>query len=210
MQVFLDQEPFHIEVPTPATLGEWTALANQQARGQNRVVVEIGCDGQRIAEDQLEQALAYEVNRIQRLEFNTCHTTTLVSSAFGQAVELLGRMGESQASAADLFNQGNNQQAIDLLQSAFSGWDQVQQAVAKSSQLLNWSLDDMQVQDQPVTEVLDQLAYLLREVRQSLENQDYVLLADLLQYEFGPLTTRWQEMLEGLRNIAQESPAPTT
>ncbi len=212
MQVFLDQQPLSADLASPETLAEWAAYASQQAQAHSRVVVGIACDGEPVNEDRLEAMLEAQANQFQRVDFSTCQATALAGAALGQAAELLGQLGASQTSAAELFNQGQSGKAIDVLQTTFFGWNQVQVAVTKSSQLLQWSLDDMTVGEEPVIVIFERLAELLREVRQALESQDYVLLADLLQYEFGEVTARWQSLLEHFRQLAdaQTSPDGTT
>lgn len=205
MQVYLDRQPLNAEAGSPETLAEWAAYASQQAQAQNRVVVGICCDGRAVQASELEALLDHEASQFQRVDFSTCQTTALASAALAQAAELLGQLSASEASVAGLLNQGQTDKAIEVLQTTFFGWNQVHQAVAKSSQLLNWPLDEMTLDDKPITAVFEQLAGLLGEVRQALESQDYVLLADLLQYEFGPITAKWQGLLEQLRRLADSS-----
>lgn len=203
MQVFLDQRPLESESPSPATLAEWAALASLQARSHDRVIVGISCDGRPVEAERLDSLLDEQAEQFHRVEFNTCRTATLAGAALGQAAEVLGQLCNSQTTAAELLHKGQHERAIEILQTTFAGWNQVQQAVAKSSQLLNWSLDDMTLGDEPISATFQKLADVLGEVRQALENQDYVLLADLLQYEFGPLAARWQQLLNHLHRFAE-------
>jgi hypothetical protein len=203
MQVFLDQQPLESEPPPPETLAEWAALASLQARSRDRVIVGINCDGQPVGAERLDSLLDEQAEQFHRVEFNTCRTATLAGAALGQAAEVLAQLCASHTTAAELLHKGEHERAIGVLQTTFAGWSQVQQAVAKSSQLLDWSLDDMTLDDEPVNTTFQKLAEVLGEVRQALENQDYVLLADLLQYEFGPLATRWQRLLNHMRRFAE-------
>lgn len=48
--------------------------------------------------------------------------------------------------------------------------------------------------DEEFTRKAEKLAELLSEMSDVLENEDWILLADLLEYEFLPLCDEWQEV----------------
>ena len=96
-----------------------------------------------------------------------------------------------QQQAADHLQQDDPAKAMGLVKESINGWLQAQQAVGQSAQLLQLDLQAVKVDDQPVIERMNELISSLNELKDILGANDFVALADALQYEWPEITERW-------------------
>ena len=97
----------------------------------------------------------------------------------------------------------NTVKAVESLGQCLRIWQQVHEAVAKSIEMLRLDTDHTIVGDEPLTNLIMKPKDVLLQVRDALKVQDYVLLADLLQYEFGSVTELWHTLIGTLREQAE-------
>ena len=96
---------------------------------------------------------------------------------------------------------GIGEQAMEKLSGCFSTWQNAQESVLKTAQLMKIDLETVRVGGVPLTEMVGQFAGQLRQIRGALENRDFVLLNDILTYEATETTARWQSAVAALRGI---------
>ncbi|MFQ6048377.1 MAG: hypothetical protein ACE5K7_03325, partial [Phycisphaerae bacterium] len=179
-----------------------------------RVLVGIRCDGRDVSPAQIEEVLSQPAHRYERLEFQTGSPRRLAADALQHAAELFAETHNLAAQAVELLNQGQTTRAMELLGSCLSIWNQVSESVRKTVRLLGLDLDSMVVGQQPLPELFSALREQLGSIRDALEARDYVLLADILQYELPGLAQRWQQMISTIRQQVapsdEQPPAATS
>jgi hypothetical protein len=103
-----------------------------------------------------------------------------------------------------MLTEGKTSEAIEMLGDCLRIWQQIHDAVAKSIQMLDLDLTEVTIKDEPMLDVITQPKETLVQIKQALQAQDYVLLADVLQYEFGNVTDRWYLLIARLRQEAED------
>lgn len=104
-----------------------------------------------------------------------------------------------QQDAADLLQRGETQAGFQRVGEAVKPWLETQQAVVQSAALTGVSLDDLQVDGEPVQACINSLLASLKELRDLITSQDTVALADVLQYEWPDTTAKWRRLMASLR-----------
>ena len=106
---------------------------------------------------------------------------------------------------------------MDLLPGYLQIWDAAQQTLGSVSRMMEIDLPDMELPDPAqheaticAMEKIDLLTEQLTQIKSALEAQDLVLLGDILEYEFGPLTDDWQNMLNSLAEKFDEQKTACT
>ena len=61
------------------------------------------------------------------------------------------------------------------------------------------NLDEVTVQGTPSVDIIGGLRDRLAQIKESLEARDYVMLADILQYEIGDTVQNWKALTAELR-----------
>jgi len=127
-----------------------------------------------------------------------------VFEAMNQASVSLAATESTIQNVADLFTQGQTNDAIQSLGQCLRVWQQVHAAVAQSIQMLGVDPGVTTIRDASLTDAIAMPKDVLRQVKSALEAQDHVLLADILQYEFSEVTEQWHDIIARLRQEAED------
>jgi len=103
--------------------------------------------------------------------------------------------------ASDLIVQSQNQRAMEKLSGCFSTWQNAQESVLKTAQLLRLDLSTLHSDGRPLTEMVSAFAEQLRSIKSALEGRDFVLLNDILTYEAAETTGRWRDAVRSLKAV---------
>lgn len=193
MDLYLDSEPFESDA---TTLGELLDAA-KDAAPDHRVVVEIRLDGRTLAASDLD-AMHDRALDAEEVQFITADPRELAVATLTQVRAALDEAVAAQQNAADLLRSDDATQAMEQVKDVLNLWQQTQQAVLHSAQLLDVPLDDLTVDGQPVAEVINDLVANLGELREQLTNGDWLGLADTLGYPLAESVETWQRLIDEL------------
>ncbi len=163
------------------------------------VVIGLRCDGQDVTSDAMETTLQKPASSIERLDVFTGTRERLVTDAMDQASACLADTVEICQRVAQLFTEGKTVEAARKLGECLTVWQQIHDAVAKSIEMLRIDPEQITISDEPIIDLIRRPKETLLQVRDALQSQDYVLLADILQYEFGDVTDQWHQIVARLR-----------
>jgi hypothetical protein len=168
---------------------ELLAVVSSELSAAGRVVVEVKVDGAAITGPALEddQPTAPDSD----IRVYSAKPGDLVVGILEEVRTQLAASQEMQQQAADHLQQDDPAKAMGLVKESINGWLQAQQAVGQSAQLLQLDLQAVKVDDQPVIERMNELISSLNELKDILGANDFVALADALQYEWPEITERW-------------------
>ncbi|MFN3166790.1 MAG: hypothetical protein ACE37H_06970 [Phycisphaeraceae bacterium] len=190
MPIHIDDQPTQL----PATsMRELLAAARDELAPTGRVVVEVRIDGETITGPALEDDKPTAADSDIRVY--TAEPSELVVGVLEDVRGQLAASQQMQQQAAELLQQDEPARAMDLVKQSIDGWLQAQQAVGQSAQLLQLDLDAIQVDDQSVLARMNELIASLIELKDAVVANDYVTLADALQYEWPEITERWDAAL---------------
>jgi hypothetical protein len=198
MEIYLDDQPVTTG-RTPATFGEAITLAKDMAAKDNRVIVSVLCDGQDVSNDDIEVRETDPGESCARVDFESGRPDQLVREAMSQALDVLDDTEAKRQQVVAWLTQGQSRQAAEALTDCFRSWAQVHTAIIQSIVMLDLDLETLEVNGQGIEAALLTIADQLRQVKEMLEAGDYVLLADLLQHEFGQATDRWRGAIEAIQ-----------
>lgn len=168
---------------------ELLAAVTHQLAPAGRVVVEVRVDGQSITGPELDDDQPTASARDIRVY--SAKPSDLVVGILEEVRTQLAASQQMQQQAAEHLQQDEPAKAMDLVKESINGWLQAQQAVGQSAQLLQLDLQAIQVDDQPVIERMNELIGSLTELKDVVVANDFVALADVLQYEWPEITDRW-------------------
>ena len=120
----------------------------------------------------------------------------LVATNFSNAQGYLEKLIPGFDQAADLFRMGNEQEANKYYIQILDGMDwfsEVTNIVMSSKGEGSEPEDTFRLRQAKLTELMGQML-------EANKNQDWVLLADILEYEMTPFYKEWQTILTKLKN----------
>ncbi|HYE62785.1 MAG TPA: hypothetical protein VD997_12385 [Phycisphaerales bacterium] len=207
MQVLLDGQPLSIERPSLASALQ-SAVADAQSRG--RIVVEVKGDGVVLSNDDLTTPSEAE-GGYARLDMVSADPRVLVRQTVLDAVEALESVRSEQARAMEQVQTGAVGEALNTLQGAFITWQAARDVVARGAALLTVDLESLRVTGVAdgvtfATATRDLLAHLAQ-LKNSLEQQDWSALADIVGYDLDADAQTWHALLVGFAEHVKGLPA---
>lgn len=199
MSVMVDRQPLETDQMGLQTLGQ--LLAHLQK--DNRLVVHVLVDGQEPDLSQMGSVRKIPL-REHTLFIETADPRDLALSALGEVDAQLSEADRLRSEACDLIAKGLNQKAMEKLSGCFSTWQGAQESVLKTAQLLKLDLSMITAGRTPLTEMVAQFAEQLRQIKTALENRDFVLLGDILNYEATETTAQWRGAVGAMRAVIGE------
>ena len=133
---------------------------------------------------------------INSLEVELANLKDLVATNLSNALDYLEKLIPGFDQAADLFRMGNEQEANKFYIQILDGMDwfsEVINIVMDSEFKRSAPEDTLRLRQAKLTDLMSQML-------EANKNQDWVLLADILEYEMIPFYREWQTILTKLKN----------
>ena len=157
----------------------------------------IWLDDQEFPSDDRE-ALQKKPSDIDSLEVELANLKDLVATNLANALDYLKKLIPGFEQAADLFRAGSEQEANKYYLQILDGIDWFSQVVSVimspdegETELPDTDDESLEVRQKKLTDLMSQML-------EANENQDWVLLADILEYEMVPFYKDWEKILSKL------------
>ena len=159
----------------------------------------IWLDDQEFPSDDRE-ALQKKPSDIDSLEVELANLKDLVATNLANALNYLKKLIPGFEQAADLFRAGSEQEANKYYLQILDGIDWFSQVVSVimspdegETELPDTDDESLEVRQKKLTDLMSQML-------EANQNQDWVLLADILEYEMVPFYKDWEKILSKLEN----------
>jgi len=136
------------------------------------------------------------ISEIRTVSFST------VKDPAEKVVDLLKRMSEylerfsaGVGEVADQFRVGSPEEANRILVQAVEGVGTFIELLSAVRLVTGSELSDLSYKNKSLGEREEKLLDITKKMQASQEEKDWVTVADLLEYELGPLMTEWKEMI---------------
>jgi hypothetical protein len=203
MRILLDET----EAPIAAqTVGDALRQAADLAGRQGRMIVEVEVDGIRWSEEDLSTAQG-SPRGASELKLHTAHPAELLHETFTHAADAIVDVEALQCEAAKHLQAGRTKEGLHGLLEALAVWGAVQTGFSHGLQLGVLSPEVLQARGIDVDGPTQALEAKLRDLRQSIVDQDFTTLSDCLLYELPPTAQRVAALL---RALAREAEAVAT
>ncbi|HEX5243677.1 MAG TPA: hypothetical protein VFW23_10490 [Tepidisphaeraceae bacterium] len=194
MSVTVDHETLEIEDLGFRTVGQ--VLTHVQR--PDRLVINLLIDGE---EPDLDMIGSVKRSPLagHTIFIETAKPRQIALDALDEVEQQLSEADRLKSDAVDMLQIGSVEKAMQKLSGCFSTWQNAQQSIVKTAQLLRINLDSMRVDGSTLSEMVDEFATQLRQIKATLESRDFVALSDILTYETTQTNERWRQALDALR-----------
>ncbi|QNN24990.1 hypothetical protein HED60_22835 [Planctomycetales bacterium ZRK34] len=200
MDVFIDSDVFATE---QTSLSGILTEVMDHLRSSGRLIVEIRLDGEPLNEREQQNIDAQKLASGE-VQLITADPVELGLATLDEVKEALTGAREAQTLAAEALRADETGKALEHVRSSLMVWQQAQQTVTQIAELLAVPLGDLQVDQHPATQVIDNLAASLTQARDELLNGDWLGLADTLGYDLDEAAVQWTTMLGMLADWIRE------
>jgi len=159
----------------------------------DRVVTDVFVNNEPFSEIYPHQAEDIDASELKTVEIRTMPVGEIAVEITRELYKVVTLMGEGATRVAELFRQADDAEALETYQDLV---DVTRDFIGMVSTLRGeFSLKDYR----EFLEASDQLSNLFSEMTTVMGNEDWILLADLLEYEFLPAVNRWKKVVAQLR-----------
>jgi hypothetical protein len=203
MPVLLDRkvQAFPRDLTAKDTVGDLLKWAGERVP-KGRVLVKV-----QLGDDLLEGDTLTKVRQVPlgdaTLALTTADQKELSLTMLGKLAALIEWLAPQHKEVAGELERGQTQHALDRLNGIVSAWLQIQAAYGNLAKMLNLSLKDLPVREMNGEAVLEEFCRQLGEMQAALQNKDFVLLADILQYEMDGAQSNWMGLLEATLGVVE-------
>ncbi len=169
---------------------------------ENRLVVNLLIDGCEPDLSTLSTVKASPLNG-HSLFIETAEPRAMAMEVLAEVDAQLAEADRLRKEAVELLQRNHPAPAMERLSGCFTTWNNAQESVTKTAQLLRIDLDLVMIEMRSLSDLLSDFTGQLREIREALESRDFVSLADILAYEATQTCSHWRHALEAIREIVR-------
>lgn len=163
-----------------------------------RIVTDVMVNGEPFSEIYPHQAEDVETAEIESVEIVSMPTSEMAVNITRELYKVVTLMDHGARRVAELFRKADDGEALEVYQDLldvtrdFMGMIGVLRGEFSLKKSANFN------------ESAEELSSLFSEMVEVIENEDWILLADLLEYEFIPAVERWKKVVAQLREDIKE------
>lgn len=198
--IVIDGRQSDLSIDNFANLEEILVKVMAEDTLDNRIVTDVLVNEETFSEIYPHQAEDIDRRDIRSVEIRTVGVNEMATNIARELYKVVQVMSEGSRRVASLFRQADDGEALELLQDLLDVTRDFMSMVGvlRNEFSLNTSAE--------FGANVEQISGLLGEMSEVLENEDWILLADLLEYEFLPSCENWKQVIQTLREDIRLSP----
>lgn len=197
--IIIDGQKSDFNITNYANLDDLLVGLMGQENLDNRIVTDVLVNNEAFSEIYPRQAEDVDCRDIQKVEIKTMGVSEMGVNIARELYKVIRLMSEAAKQVAELFRRADDSEALEMYQDLLDvtrdflgmiGALRDEFSLTKSAQF---------------EEAVKDLSGLFSEMLEVQENEDWILLSDLLEYEFHPLVERWKSIVAALREDVRKS-----
>ncbi len=197
--IIIDGQKSPLEVRQFDNLEQIIEKVMEDRRMHSRVVTDVLVNDEAFSEIYPHQAEDMEASHINRVEIVSVPTSEMAQDITRELYKVVTLMGKAGRQVADLFRQADDDQALEL----YGDLLEVNRDFLNMGGVLRNDCSTGTSEEFEVS--LADLSGLFSEMIEIQENEDWILLSDLLEYEYLPVVEKTKEIVAKLRESVKDS-----
>jgi len=198
--IIIDGHQSSLNISNFSNLEEILSTAIKEDTLENRIVTEIRLNDRTFSELYPNQSSDIAVSSIQHVEITSMAVNEMALAITEELFTVLKIMSIGSRHVTHLFNQSNDTAALELLVDLL---DVTRNFLSMISVLrVNHTGDAIEQID--MSQHIERIANLLAEMTEIMEVKDWLLLADLIEFEFIPQCDTWKEIITQLKTSIEK------
>ena len=192
--ISVDGRSTGMEVKQFQNLEEILATIVDGGELEGRVVTDVFVNNEHFSEIYPHQAEDIDAADIESVEIKSVPRTAMALDITVELDKVARLMEHGARRVAELFRQADDAEALEVYQDLID-------VTRDFLNMIGVLRQDVQLADDKAFEAAsEEVSNLFSEMTEVLENEDWILLADLLEYEFIPAMNRWKTVITVLRD----------
>ena len=213
--VQVNGQPKELHLGDEVSFDKIIETINEETAEQGTSITNVKLNGEDITGKDWERFAHLNISDIRNLEVETGNMKKLALDTLNSLIEFTINLVIELKRVTELFRMGNAIQGGDIFSRAIDGIQLVNHASAMVERNLRIDTGGSQGNGNSLTQQLNNLQPILEDMFSSQQDQDWVLLADLLEYELIPhfeervkLLKSWLGSADILSSIKESAEIP--
>jgi len=197
--IIIDGQKASMNIEHYANLEEILVQAGVECNKEKRIITDVFLNDEQFSEIYPHQAEDIERDEIRSVEIRSVPLGEMALNITDELFKVTRMLCDGSREIALLFRQGDDQQALDLFQDLLNTTRDFMSMVGVLRS------DFVEVSDPEFVSLVEKLSGLLGEINEVLASEDWILLSDLLEYEFLPVCEQWNTVLQSMRTLISKT-----
>ena len=187
--IIIDGQKSDLSVKNFDNLEDLLVKVMEDEQMNERIVTDVLVNDESFSEIYPHQAEDVAAQEIEKVEIKTVPIREMAVNITRELYKVINLMSKGSRQIADLFRQADDMEALDMYQDLL-------EVTKDFLGMIGILRSEFNLQDIPGLESsLNKLSELFSEMVDVQENEDWILLSDLLEYEFLPLVEEWKRIV---------------
>jgi len=192
--IVIDGKPYDIGIANFQNLEQVFTKVVEDGHLEDRIVTDVMVNNEHFTEIYPHQSEDINLSEVQSVEIVTMSTGEMAVEVTLELYKVVNLMSEGGKRVAQLFRQADDAEALDTYQDLL-------EVIRNFLRTIGVLRDEYSLKDNiEYTKAAEELNELFTEMSSVLENEDWILLADLLDYEFLPAVEKWKKVIKLIRD----------
>ncbi|KUJ96863.1 MAG: hypothetical protein PWR24_60 [Desulfonauticus sp.] len=191
--IVIDGQKLDLEVKKFNNLEELLVKVMAEEPLKNRVITDVYVNDEAFSEIYPHQAEDIETEEIEKIEIKTVSVDKLAIDITRELYKVINLLLKGGKEVSELFRETNDFEALDMYQDFLQVLRDFMGMIGAIRQELNL------IAVPHLEENLEILSDLFTEILDVQKNEDWILLADLIEYELLPHLEEWKKIVSDLR-----------
>lgn len=191
--IYINGQKSAFEISQFANFEELIIAANESCTSANEVITEIHLNDELFSELYPHQAEDIETSDIQKVEITTIACNQMASEIVEELFKVTASIRVASTQASESLRRGDDLEGLTLLQ------DMTEVARNFFNMITYFQADFNVPETAEYKATSEKFNNIIDEINVNMENEDWILVADLLEFEIAPLCAEFDEYLKTLR-----------
>ena len=192
--IVIDGKQYEVETQNFENLEQIFNKVVAEGHLEDRIVTDVMVNDEPFSEIYPHQSEDIEMSEIESIEIKTMATDDMAVEITLELYKVVNIMAEGGKHVAELFRQADDAEALETYQDLLEVIRNFLHTIGVLRD--EYSLRVHDEYDRNAKELND----MFSEMSSVLENEDWILLADLLEYEFLPAVEKWKRVIKQIRD----------
>ncbi len=200
MQLFIDGKSTRFSAEQNATVDELLEEVRAVNGENHRAIVGLVCDGMDAFGEALTATLSRSAADFARIDVETGRLADLVGETLDGILGALEEVDTARVNVVDLFGESKQREAMTRLSDCVRQWNQINMAVIRCMGLIPVSEMLSKEEQHNITHTFESVRDAMSNTKTAIESQDFVSLADILEYEIPDVSRKWRSVIDSLKS----------
>lgn len=205
MKLLINGAEQSLDLPGTSTFQDVMQVVNHAAVGPGKSVTRVSLNGQDITGTDWQAYSPLTLEQIEQIEIETGSLTELARETLVSLEEFMSDLLRELNRVAEMFRSGEDVCAAELYSQSLDGIQVINYAASKVLENLGIDTSGITHNGKSISEIFSELDNIISDMMHSQEQNDWILLADLIEYELIPHIADRQMALSKVGELSSET-----